>query len=78
MGVEERCCWPTTGVPRVWRRVQETTGAACSDIDADALRSAGEAFSSMPQKGLLEARAVTELKPDASTSSTATLCSSSA
>ena len=37
----------------------------CSDIDADALRSAGEAFSSMPQKGLLEARAVTELKPDA-------------
>ena len=37
----------------------------CSDIDANALRSAGEAFSSMPQKGLLEVRAVTELKRDA-------------
>jgi hypothetical protein len=37
----------------------------CSDIDANALRSAGEAFASMPQKGLLEVRAVTELKRDA-------------
>jgi len=37
----------------------------CSDIDANALASAGEAFASMPQKGLLEVRAVPELKRDA-------------